>query len=245
MSSMEFGANGSVVKGDSAGIDQIKRELDQREHAYPNGRTRSVAAFARYARIGLIFWCIQLALQAVMLAGFYFAPTRMPGVFYEIGGSESLNLAILSDWLIFATAITSFVLVGRFTYRAQKNLFTIHSPVAKMAPGWTVGWYFIPIAAIWQPAIGMSQIYRGSYAAVGEKVPEGSPIRIWWGAWLLMNVPDWFTTVWSDSAVMQYALLLASIGLSIVAAVFLMRILSEVAEKQDLLQRGGVANVFD
>jgi len=245
MSAVEYGPNGRVIRKDKASLDQIKQELAQREHAWLDGKTRSVAGFSRYARIGLILWCVQLALQAVMLAGFYFAPTRLPGVFYEIGGSESLNLAILSDWLIFATALTTFILVGRFTYRAQKNLFTINSPFAKMSPGWTVGWYFIPIAAIWQPFMGMSQIYRGSYAAVGEKVPEGSPLPIWWGAWLLMNVPDWFRTAWAASAMMQYALLIASIALSMTAAIFLMRILADVAEKQTLLQGGGVANVFD
>lgn len=245
MSSMEFGPNGSVVKGDSAGIDQIKQELAQREYAYPNGKPRDVGAFARYARIALLAWCLQLGLQGAMVAGYFFAPGSMPEVFYEIGGDENLNLGVISDWLIFLTGITAFVLVGRFTYRAQKNLFTVGSPIATMAPGWTIGWYFIPILALWQPFRGMSEIYRGSHAAVGEKHVSLTPLYVWWGAWLSMNVPDWFVLMWPDSRMMQFGLLMASSALGALAALALTRVLARVAACQDMLSRGGVAKVFD
>ena len=245
MSSVEYGPNGAVMRPDKEGLDQIKQELAQREHAYPDGKTRPVGIFARYARILLIVWCVELLLQSGMVAGLLFAPSSMPGPFYEIGGDERMNLAVLSDWLILLTGIAAFVLVGRFTYRAQKNLFTIGSPHAKMAPGWTVGWYFIPFANFWMPVMGMSQIYRGSQAAVGDKAGAGTLLAVWWGSWLFRGVPSWLAGIWSDSLMMVFLLLMASAVLSIVAGVSLIRIISDVDARQEMLGRGGVATVFD
>ncbi len=42
MSSVEYGPNGAVMRPDKEGLDQIKQELAQREHAYPDGKTRPV-----------------------------------------------------------------------------------------------------------------------------------------------------------------------------------------------------------
>ena len=245
MSSVEVGPDGAVAGRDAANLDQIKQELAQREHSYPDGRTRPVGMFARAARIILIVWCVEVALQGVMVAGFLLAPASLPGVFYEIGGDPRLNVAVLSDWLILLTGLAAFVMVGRFTYRAQKNLFTIGSPYAKMPPGWTVGWYFIPLASLWQPVLGMSQIYRGSQAAVGEKAGAGALIPVWWGAWLVRGVPSWFLGIWSGSPLMSFVLLMGGAGLSILTGVCLIRILSDVETRQDMLGRGGVATVFD
>lgn len=245
MSSAEIGQGGRVVAKDPAAIESIKQELARREHAYPDGKTRSVRDFARIARICLIAWMCGLAVQLAMAAGYYFASDLLPDYFYEWNGSENLNIAVGASVLTGLAALTAFFFVARFTYRAQKNLFTVGSPHAKMSPGWTVGWYFIPVASLWQPVIGMSQIWRGTHVAVGEKPPAGSPVPVWWGCWLAMNVPDWFTVVWPDSLVMQFALAAAGTLLGILASLALMRILSHVADRQELLLRGGVATVFD
>ena len=245
LSSVEFGPNGSVVQKDQAALDGIKQELARKEHAYPDGKTRSVAAFARIARIGLIAWICGLLIQLVMVAGYFFTPGLLPGFFYEWNGNENLNLAVVAGAVTGLIALTTFFFVARFTYRAQKNLFTVGSPHAKMPPGWTVGWYFIPIASLWQPVLGMSQIWRGTYEAVGEKARGSSPIPVWWGCWLAMNVPDWFAQIWPDALVMQFALAAAGTALGIVASLALMRILARVAERQEVFLHGGVATVFD
>lgn len=246
MSSVEFGPNGAAKKkADPAVISQIQQELGQREHGYSDGKPRSLKALADIARIGLIVWCVEMALQSVMVAFYFYLPDLLPDVFFEIGGDETVNIAILSDWLIFLTALAAFVFVGRVTYRAQKNLFTIGSPYPKMAPGWTVGWYFIPVAAIWQPLLGMMQIYRGTFAAVGEKDPSLTLLFIWWGAWLSMNAPNWFVQIWPESMMVQFGLLMIGIVIGITAGVTLIRILGRIAERQELLLQGGVATVFD
>lgn len=118
MSSVEFGPNGSVVKDDSGRIDRIKQELAQKEHAYPDGKPRPVETFAKFASIGLIIWSAEICLQTLMLAGYYFAPQSLPGGFFNIGGNTALNVMTVSGWLLFLTAIATFTMVGRFTYRA-------------------------------------------------------------------------------------------------------------------------------
>lgn len=38
-----------------------------------------------------------------------------------------------------------------------------------MTPGWAVGFYFIPIALIWKPFQGMSQIWSATFEGQGSR----------------------------------------------------------------------------
>ncbi|MEO0416977.1 MAG: DUF4328 domain-containing protein [Verrucomicrobiota bacterium] len=52
-------------------------------------------------------------------------------------------------------------------------------------PGWSVGFWFVPIAAIWKPFISMKQIYNISRE---EPIEQGSSlIGWWWACWLIYS----------------------------------------------------------
>jgi hypothetical protein len=53
-------------------------------------------------------------------------------------------------------------------------------------PGWAVGWWFIPIANLWMPAVALARVYRASLASSG---PARAWIVVgWWAAYILPSL---------------------------------------------------------
>lgn len=224
-------------------IAQARRDLPPSRHGFPDGVARPIGGLAEAARTALIVFVVAVVAQTGILGAYYLYPSILPEIFFDWGGG-GFNAGYLFDIAYAGAALTAFIIVGKFSFRAMKNLFTLGSPHTEMPPGWTIGWYFVPIASLWQPVMGMNQIYKGSFAAVGEK-PRGAPLGTWWGGWLLMGVPEWFMAVWADSYVAQFALSCATAAFACATALTLRLIIGRVAECQALFERGGVATVFE
>lgn len=82
----------------------------------------------------------------------------------------------------------SAVAVCRFVFRAMRNLHLVDAPSAEMAPGWVVGWYFVPLANLFKPMEGMRQILDGSYEAAGREADAAPSLALWWGTWLTGSI---------------------------------------------------------
>jgi hypothetical protein len=52
----------------------------------------------------------------------------------------------------------------------------------RFSPGWSVGWWFVPIASLWQPY----QVVRDAWRAIRQG-PVSAPFGWWWAAWLAGN----------------------------------------------------------
>ena len=220
------------------------------KHAYEGG-PRSLKGVSRWAVISLtafmiaefVFICISGFLIWLYLPSTVvpFSQSQLEMIDYFIIGAGIVQTALF--WL-------SVIFVGRVTFRAMKNLHTVGSKHPEMSPGWAVGWYFVPIANLWQPAQGMSQIYNGTYDAVGEATPAGSRIAIWWTCWILTNISanvalriggldntGFGITSFSFDGISSF--------FGVLSAWALIRLIRPITEKQELLKHGGVAHVFD
>jgi len=93
---------------------------------------------------------------------------------------------------------TAFLLIGivvflMWVYRANKNLHAFNNPVIKFSPGWTVGWFFIPIASFWKPYQAVSEISKASDPNIDpnlnsvDKLPTPAIVALWWAFFLLSN----------------------------------------------------------
>lgn len=86
-----------------------------------------------------------------------------------------LSLATIVVWLV-------------WQYRAHANLAALGSVGMRHTPGWTVGWWFIPIADLWMPLVVMRELWRASDPVAGPTdwtSSRGSPlIGWWWATWL-------------------------------------------------------------
>ncbi|MEM9573497.1 MAG: DUF4328 domain-containing protein [Pseudomonadota bacterium] len=245
---MEATTEKSVASDLSNSVAEAARDVSK--HAYLEG-PRSVIGLSRWAVYGLSAFMIAefiwIAISAFLI--WLFLPSTI--------APFSQEQSVIIDYFIAAMGLIhsalfwfSVVLVSRVTYRAMRNLHTFGSKFVEMSPGWAVGWYFVPIANLWQPAKGMSQIYNGTFAAVGESVPGESRIAIWWTCWILSNITANISLRISgfdnmDADIPSFSFDVASSVFGFVSAWALIRLIRPIAEKQELLKHGSFAQVFD
>ena len=183
-------------------------------------------------------------LWLALLGAFLVFSNYLPMFMFSQSGAN-LNVVLAGGGLYTVVTIFAFFFACRFTYRTMRNLHTIRSPVAEISPVWSVGFYFIPFANLVMPANAMSQIYHGTYEAVGEKSRHASPIPLWWAAWLLQGIPGAIPDNTEMVGIPAFLFYAGSSALGIIAAVMLIRMGSRIAQRQELLKHGGIAHVFD
>ena len=91
----------------------------------------------------------------------------------------------LAAVLQLAVFIINGIVVLVWIYRMSRNAHALARGL-EGAPGWAVGWYFIPIGNFWKPFEAMSQVWRASTG--GNAWPsEPSPplLGVWWSLWLI------------------------------------------------------------
>jgi hypothetical protein len=63
----------------------------------------------------------------------------------------------------FILAIITGITFLRWIYRSNNNLRALSGESMTFTPGWSVGWYFIPIANLWKPYQVMNEIWKVSH----------------------------------------------------------------------------------
>ena len=161
---------------------------------------------------------------------------------------------VMADWflifggLIYTIAfIGSIILLCMFSFRAMKNLHVWKSRYAEMSPGWTVGWYFIPIANLWKPFQAMSQIWDGTEEVAPSKAGRYPPLGAWWFFWIITNISANISFRialrggYTETAIKSAAALdIVSAISGIVAIILIIPIMQKIAEMQDAKIKGEV-----
>lgn len=184
-----------------------------------------------------------IAIWAVMTI----AGLMIVGQLLELAGVLDLEAAELSPiatlvgliYLLSAVAyLVSVVLVSMWIHRAHANLFDAGLVGLEYTPGWSVGWFFVPIANLFKPFQAMRELWNASHGESDNyTAPAASELSMWWGAFIVGNIADNISTRLSLQAgpeAMPVALTLGIIGsaLTIVSAWCLMRIIQQVGTAQ-------------
>ena len=92
-------------------------------------------------------------------------------------------------WASDVALLISFIPVSMWIYRAHANLETADLPGLEYSPGWSVGWFFVPIAALWKPFSAMRELWNASHGAVGD-YSDNAPALLWtwWLGWIFSNL---------------------------------------------------------
>ncbi len=105
--------------------------------------------------------------------------------------------------------------VGFFTwsYRANSNARALGAGHMQNSPGWTIGWFFVPLLSMWKPYFAIKEIWQasrpeGDLDAAPESgmewfsQPEPTPwfLPMWWWAWLGAGIVTQIGTVWLTNA---------------------------------------------
>jgi hypothetical protein len=89
----------------------------------------------------------------------------------------SLNVPM---WIVFLV----------WTYRANASLRRLGTEGMEFTPGWSVGWYFVPIVNLWKPCQAMCEIWTASEHPSDRWRSESASalVGLWWAFWLLSTV---------------------------------------------------------
>jgi hypothetical protein len=95
----------------------------------------------------------------------------------------------------FVHLIVLIIATCMWMYRASQNLHKVQLPQLEFSAGWSVGWWFIPIANWWKPFQVMRELYRGSLVIYGKASranyrvqPFAQVVGWWWALWLVGNI---------------------------------------------------------
>jgi hypothetical protein len=85
----------------------------------------------------------------------------------------------------FLAYMVTGILFLMWIHRANLNIRGFGAIDLKYTPGWSVGYYFIPIMNLFKPYQAMREIWKASKNPANWKSESGSGLlRLWWGLWL-------------------------------------------------------------
>ncbi|MFC3150032.1 DUF4328 domain-containing protein [Litoribrevibacter euphylliae] len=92
-------------------------------------------------------------------------------------------------YLYFAVFIISGFLILRWIHRSNYNARQLGAKDMKFTPGWSIGYYFIPILTLWKPYQAMEEIWKASHNPNDWQSEEASSILgLWWLLWIISNI---------------------------------------------------------
>ena len=114
----------------------------------------------------------------------------------RISYSEFLSLADSNDireslvsFALLCTFIISHLIGGLWINHAAHFSNTLVDEKPPISPGWSVGWYFIPIAFLWKPYQAMTQLYRISLnPKQWNSIDNPAILPIWWSLWIVSSI---------------------------------------------------------
>jgi len=85
--------------------------------------------------------------------------------------------------------IVSGFLILRWIHRANYNARQLGAQSMEFTPGWSIGYYFIPVLTLWKPYQAMKEIWQASHNPSDWSFVKISPmIGIWWFLWITTNM---------------------------------------------------------
>jgi len=85
--------------------------------------------------------------------------------------------------------VVSGILILKWIYRSNYNARQLGATEMAFTPGWSIGWYFIPIANLWKPYQAMKEIWKASSNPQSwNSQSVSSLLPWWWFFWIISNM---------------------------------------------------------
>ncbi len=95
------------------------------------------------------------------------------------GKASDARQAMVGIFQMLVTAVSG-ILILVWIYRANARARQRGALNLRFTPGWSIGWYFIPIANLWKPFQAMNEIWRASTDPENWASKPASLILSWW-----------------------------------------------------------------
>ena len=79
-----------------------------------------------------------------------------------------------------AIYIATGFLFLKWIHRANHNVRALGASGLQFTPGWSIGYYFIPIYNLWKPYQAMKEIWKSSKNPANWADETANPILSWW-----------------------------------------------------------------
>lgn len=130
-------------------------------------------------------------------------------------------------------SIACIIGVSMWIHRAHANLFAAGFEGLEFTPGWSVGWFFVPVACLFKPFQAMRELWNSSHLQEdGFSAPAPRMLSLWWGFWIVGSIVGNLGVNLSGISGAMTAFNLIAYILRIVAAWLLIRIVADVTEAQ-------------
>jgi len=145
----------------------------------PAGRTKAL--------IVLLWIYLATTGVAALLSGVGLATGQLGNVdAVELTRLEIAGLLVALPQLL-VVVVTGIVFL-MWIHLANRNARGLGAQGMTFTPGWSVGWYFIPVANLWKPYQAMKQIWQAS-ANPGAWQSQKPPnlLSVWWTLWVISH----------------------------------------------------------
>jgi hypothetical protein len=84
-----------------------------------------------------------------------------------------------------AVALTTAIIFGFWLVRANRTARSLAPGSVQISPGWSVGWFFVPVANLWKPYQAVTEVWFASEMYDPNRVVERPWFfPLWWAAWI-------------------------------------------------------------
>jgi hypothetical protein len=110
----------------------------------------------------------------------------------EDASTKAAQLNDQRQGMIALGQLAIFILSGifclRWIHRMSHNA-RIQATHMEYTPGWSIGWYFVPIAYWWKPFQAMKEIWEKSVDQAGPRgVDSSGLLGVWWAFWIASSL---------------------------------------------------------
>lgn len=93
------------------------------------------------------------------------------------------------SWVAVGLFFLCGLLVIDWLKTANRNARALGATDLLISPGWSAGWFFIPVACLWKPYQAVKQIWQASHQPrAWRSFPATWLLPLWWACWLVNSV---------------------------------------------------------
>jgi len=131
--------------------------------------------------IALVSNYLEYQLLTDFADGFY-ASDELASMDAEVSDDRQMKVGLLQVGIFLVSAL----LILRWIHRANYNSHQLGAEDMKFTPGWSIGYYFIPILTLWKPYQAMKEIWQTSQnPRQWQTQMAPSILSLWWAIWLV------------------------------------------------------------
>ena len=113
------------------------------------------------------------------------------GYVSEAAATRNDDRQAIVGGLYFVAYAATAVAFCAWIYRASANLAALGVAHQRFSPGWSVGWWFVPVMSWFRPYQVMKELWKGSHPGIDSPGPAVSDVSVprmlgeWWAAFLV------------------------------------------------------------